>query len=210
MKASEAIEKFLVYYDRIYSLSAKGYEDEEILTFISDASRAIVDTAFRNKAYNLCPVIDLNTETINVLDNTNVVEVNLSTPIRHIISVYTDVSRTNYPKVELTKVEAYPVNLEVLFKIGDKSEISIFNNILYSYIGNKLYFVGDSSTSILNVYIKAVRAIPDLVYIPEIQDDTLIINDVLIDSVISYAANLAKAASDNIRVQQVVTDDTKS
>ena len=142
--------------------------------------------------------------------NTNVVEVNLSTPIRHIISVYTDVSRTNYPKVELTKVEAYPVNLEVLFKIGDKSEISIFNNILYSYIGNKLYFVGDSFTSILNVYIKAVRAIPDLVYIPEIQDDTLIINDVLIDSVISYAANLAKAASDNIRVQQVVTDDTKS
>ncbi len=97
-----------------------------------------------------------------------------------------------------------------LEQIGDKSEISIFNNILYSYIGNKLYFVGDSFTSILNVYIKAVRAIPDLVYIPEIQDDTLIISDVLIDSVISYAANLAKAASDNIRIQPVTTDDTKS
>jgi hypothetical protein len=205
MTGAQAIEKFLIYYDRIYSQSAKGYLDEEILTFISDATREIVDTLYFSKKYELCPIQVQNLNVSSLSNASNVKLYLFNYPIRHIVKITANTSRTKYPPIQSTLVECVPANYEDVIRLGSKHEVFIFPNVLYSHVGNRLYLVGDTFTIINTV---SCEVIPD---IPDVQINTsLPVPNTIIDMIIKRAAEIAKAVSDPIRVQSVNTNDSKS
>ena len=212
MLYNEVIEKFLIEYDRVYSLTTKGYEPDEILNFVNQAMDAVVDELFASKNLQylytttafipLIPEIANSPSTLFMADLSNILD------RRHYLRSECYIERS-YSPVFKGIIPTVLTSMEAVRKLAQTSPINntfFFNPRVAFDNANRMMLVVDKTVTLVNdfkyTYIRRPERIVSTVTGPY-QSTVLDINENLYDTVISKAAQLAKVVNDPARIEYI-------
>lgn len=228
MNYIEVINQFKVEFDRIYSLTTRGYEDDEIFNFVNQAMDNVVDELFSNNITEHLKLTTLSlpiTEVISQNKPNTLYSINLLTvkDFRHYYSSCCYIKRSRYPLFGGIIVNAL-TTLDIVKKLAQTSPINsvfFFNprvavyNAPYNHLSPEA-LIEKTANEILMVVDKNVVSVKDfeLTYcnrplrisnedVPNVSSTTLDININLQDVVIKEAAKLAKFVNDPSRVEYI-------
>jgi hypothetical protein len=201
MTAAELKAYFLAEYDAATSLSAPGWEDSEISTFLNIAQDSIVTELIKNK--DLARVAELINTVHAISCASNSVIVNaVSTPISDVVvlpdyfyylSSRTKVTRTN-PVITDEWISNEPIGRED----ADKFFLTSYNKVWFKY--PKIFIEILSSVPVFTVLYDAYTQEPSFIDITYIKKPTRIdittnissnLNESLIQTVVQLAVEQA-------------------
>jgi len=169
MTAAQAIENFLLEYDRVNSLSAPNYTDDEILTFINRAYKQVVADQVVARNYTLLDTLVATytfgtLSTYTTLSNAYYVDITQTQPANggtrfgYYISSSCTLSRSAVPVATSTKVTNEYIDRNQAKDFESNSVNSpIFRNPKVFIEGDDLVIIYDNYTTVtaLNlVYVK--------------------------------------------------------
>lgn len=212
MLYNEVIEKFLIEYDRVYSLTTKGYEPDEILNFVNQAMDAVVDELFASKnlqyLYTTTAFIPLNPEIANSPSTLFMADLSNILDRRHYLRSECYIERS-YAPVFKGIIPTVLTSMEAVRKLAQTSPINntfFFNPRVAFDNANRMMLVVDKTVTLVKdfkyTYIRRPERIVSIVTGPY-QSTVLDINENLYDTVISKAAQLAKVVNDPARIEYI-------
>lgn len=213
MLYNEVIEKFLVEYDRVYSLTTKGYEPDEILNFVNQAMDAVVDELFASKNLQYLSTITapiaLTSEIANSPSTLFTADLtSLNNDRRHYLRSECYIERS-YSPVFKGIIPTILTSMEAVRKLAQTSPINntfFFNPRVAFDNVESMILVVDKTVTLVNdfkyTYIKRPNRLVTTIT-GQYQSTVLDINKNLYDTVISKAAQLAKVVNDPARIEYI-------
>jgi hypothetical protein len=172
MTVNQMIESFLVYYDRITSFSAPGYQPGEILLFLNNGQDDFIkDRMFgpnfqppafeenQKRVADLRTLVTSNSLTYTTTDTIGLRQYTIPTDFLYPIKPYALCTRSGYPVITSGELmECKPVKSDQVGKLLNSTyNKTYFIKPYYTITGTSLHLIIDrftTNTSIILHYIK--------------------------------------------------------